>query len=460
MLLPLLLSLFAQAGPAQPADRSASIADFAERDDGARSLGLSAGSTSTPVGAFFLSPPPIGYAFGLRPSALQMLITGIGTGYDEPLVLQFPLKAGFKAPLLVAFHKFGAKESDPFTDSNFPAECAQRNWFLLSSLGATKKGFSSVASQANREAALNWVVDTFGAQIDSDRIYAVGFSMGGGSALNYAARHQAPSDLQFAAVANHTGTISLEHAWLHESLPVHEVMQFWFGGSPFAQPFAFQRSSVMSFVSASLTPNPTRSMCANIRHLPTLMVNVDNDPVTYLIEQTQIYYAYMNSLGAPVEYVQLAGNTHDWKTVDAGLICDFLGDHVRQPLGLAGQTLADRSGAWAWFEVEQQAVGQFTPFGWEFIPDWNLLILSDTSNLARITFDAVASPLDPTLGLTVQLNAKDFFADQVRLLGYPQAPSQVLRDEIVTSAWGYDAVAGAVTLFEADTQVHAWRILP
>jgi len=474
MLTALLLSLLVQgAAPlqsgstgAQAAPRSDSLTGHVDADastfaaNDPLQLGMTASQPSVHTSVSVLSPPPIGYQFGLRPRVLQVLLTSTATGFEEPLLLQVPVKNAPLQPMLVAFHKFGANEDDVWNNTKLPLECAKRNWFLLSSLGASKKSFASVESQLNREEALAWVLKHYSRRIDRTRIYGAGFSMGGGSLLSYAARHQAQDDVRFAALVNHTGTVSLEHAWVNEVQEIHDVMVFWFGGSPFAKPFEFQRSSVLSFASSALTPVPDQSMCTNLTHVPMLVLNAAQDPIDYLVTQTQIFFAYMNSLGAQVDYLQLPGDEHAWDTIDAADLCDFLSSYTLQPLPLAGKLLADRSGGWFWFDIDQDVPGSFTPVEWEFIPDWNLVSILNTRNLSRLSLDVAASPLDVTKGVSVQVSAADFVADVVELRGYTQPPSQVLRDSKPTNAWSYDPVEGKVTLFESDTQLHAWRVMP
>jgi dienelactone hydrolase len=471
MFTPLLLTLFAQglaapqaARPSAPSVPQApidSITRYADPTEDPLELGFAPGaSAAAPQGIVWMSPPPIGYQFGLRPTTVNMLLTGLDTGFDETFYLQLPLKQGVKSPLLMAFHKYGSGEIDIFQNTKFPFECAKRNWFMLASLGAAKINFSSVESQLNYDAVLDWVMANFGERIDTERIYGVGFSMGGGAALSYAARHQGPDDLQFAALVNHTGGVVLEHTWAKEVSAVHDAMIFWFGGSPFQKPFNFQRSSVLSFAPGTLTPVADQSMCTNIAHVPMLMMNADNDPISYLVEQTQIFFALMNSLGAPVSYFQVDGNTHTWSSLDAKLACDFMTGFTRPAPPLKGKALADRSGDWFWFDVKQDTTGKFTPFQWEIIPDWNLLAITETKNLQRIAIDLTASPLNPALGLTVQVSSKDFFADIIDLDGFLGMPSAVLRDTVPTSAWSYDPIKQRVTLFEQDTALHNWRILP
>lgn len=471
MLTPLLLALFTQGLAAPHTERPSvpsvtkapmdSITRYADETEGPLELGLAPSAPGTsPQGIFWMSPPPIGYQFGLRPTSVNMLLTGLSTGFDETFYLQLPLKQGVKSPLLMAFHKYGSSEIDIYKNTKFPLECAKRNWFMLASLGAAKINFSSVESQLNYDAVLDWVMTNFGERIDTDRIYGVGFSMGGGAALSYAARHQGPDDLQFAALVNHTGGVALEHTWINEVNAVHDAMIFWFGGSPFQKAFNYQRSSVLSFAPGTLTPVQDQSMCTNIAHLPMLMLNADHDPIGYLIEQTQIFYALMNSLGAPVSYLQVDGNMHTWSSLDAKAACDFLTGFTRPAPPLKGKALADRAGEWFWFDIKQDSTGKFTPFEWEIIPDWNLLAITNTKNLQRVSVDVAKSPLNPALGLTVQVSSKDFFADIVDLDGYAAMPSAVLRDTVPTSAWSYDPVKGRVTLFEQDTALHNWRILP
>ena len=162
------------------------------------------------------------------------------TAFAEEFFVQLPPSPSktTRSPLLVAFHKFGSTALDIPVNTDFEQECFNRNWFLVAPLGASPKSFSSISSQANTEVVIELMVDRFGAYIDSNRIYGVGFSMGGGNVMNYAARHVDPSRPMFAAIINHTGPVSLRQNYIEQ--PKNQfILDIWYGGSPDQFPFKY-----------------------------------------------------------------------------------------------------------------------------------------------------------------------------------------------------------------------------
>lgn len=469
MLLPLALALAAQV-PSTPPPTEAprerrevhSLIDTADPDDDPLSLGT---LPRTPFGrsAFSITvvnPISLGWTLGGRPNTLDIVLTSLSSGFDESFHLQLPMKIGAqKRPMLVVFHKYGSKANDPYLHTTFPLECSKRNWFMLTALGATKKSFSSLPSQDNRGDVLDWVMSVYGSQIDTNRLYGVGFSMGGGSVVNWAARHQDPNGLRLAALVDHTGGVALEDTWANEVPAIHDVLKFWFGGPPGQFPFEYQRSSALSFLPGSKTADQLKSMGTNLVHVPMKIVHADNDPLTYLVEQTEAFRDFMQSLGGTVVYEEVPNNIHDWNTLDEEAACDFLeGYSLTTPL--SGDTLADRDGRWFWFDVTQDFAGAFTPFTWSIDSSANKLKLANTANLKRIGLDLDEAPLSASSPLTIELKAADFFADIVDFDGYPGAPSLVERDGVFSSAWAWDPISKRLSLFEQDTQKHVWKITP
>ena len=122
------------------------------------------------------------------------------TGTDELFSLYVPSSpSGQARPLIVGFHGFGVSHLDfSYYNTDILAEAAARDWFVLAPiqinpvLNTGDISFGSAESQLNVEHVLNYVLDEW--PIDLDRIYGIGFSMGGGNAVSYAARHRDRSD--------------------------------------------------------------------------------------------------------------------------------------------------------------------------------------------------------------------------------------------------------------------------
>jgi len=373
------------------------------------------------------------------------------------------------APLLVAFHKFGVSQNDIVNRTTFFPEAFARGWYCVAPLGASQVSFNSLESQINVQAVLSWVTSMYA--IDTTRVYAAGFSMGGGCALGYAERHLDPSGIRFAAIANHTGTIALAHAWANEpddndaddnlpnfgeNLEVPDILEFWYGGAPQAVPFAYTRCSSMDLDPNLGTVAAGTDMSRNIAHVPVLNWVAAADPNLYLYEQTDQFHKHIRAQNPQNTLIIVPGNNHTWNTLDENAVCNWLAQFTLQTPTQAS-TLADADGVWFYFQLEQDAPGTFTPFTWNIFTPSNTFMLSGTSNLKRLRVDTSATGLLTTTPLTVFLSSSD--GDDVIFEDYTSAPSLVTRDGLAT-AISYDALSGRVTLHETDSAPHTWRIFP
>src|SRR6185503_13512505 len=143
-----------------------------------------------------------------EPGLYDVTLNNTGSGYEERFLLQVPLVAtSTPAPMLVVFHKFGVSHWDAFYNTSFITEARNRGWYLVAPLGASGVSFGSIESQVNTRAALEIVTELY--NVDKTRVYGVGFSMGGGNVVSYAARNLDPQRIMFAAICDHTGGISL-----------------------------------------------------------------------------------------------------------------------------------------------------------------------------------------------------------------------------------------------------------
>lgn len=382
-----------------------------------------------------------------------------GTGYTEKFLLQEAGVVGAR-PLLVVFHKFGNSAYDVLQNTSFFAQAARRGWYCIAPLGASGVHFSSIESQINTRAALNWVANRFA--LDPSRIYAVGFSMGGGAALNYAARHVDPSGLMFAAVVNLSGTLSLKDTYVNDP-GVQYILDFWFGnGTPgSASAWELERSSLISFDPLTLQPESGNDLARNLMHIDTRTVTATGD-FPYLITQNNVLHDHFLSLGAaPTQHSLYAVNypSHSWDMVSEKSVCDWL--RTRQlVLPTAGNTLADENQRYFHFTVAQDAAGAFTPFTWNVQAGANSLALSNTANLQRVTVARIDAGLSATQPLTLLLSTADGLADEVRISDWPSLPSDVLRDGVSSALWSYDALAAELSVSEFDGGPHTWVVVP
>jgi pimeloyl-ACP methyl ester carboxylesterase len=384
-----------------------------------------------------------------------------GAGYVEKFLVA-PVAGSVPRPLLVAFHKFGNSAYDILYNTQYFAEGQSRGWHVVAPLGASGVHFSSIESQINTEAVLHWTTVHF--PVDKTRVYAVGFSMGGGAALNYAARHLDPNGVMFAAVVNHTGVVSLEDAYVNEP-GAQSIFDFWFGdGTPgSAEPWKLQRSSLLSFDPVTLQVDPTTDLARNLMHLWTRTIYANQDPVWYLHTENDVLHTHLANYGSQFGQHALyvfPGTTHSWDTLNAHAACDWLRTkRLRMPK--SGNTLADSDDVYFYFTVTQDQGGAFTPFIWNLDPPSNMLSLSGTANLHQLAVDVVAAALSPLTPCTVSMATADGLADIVRLRGWNHLPINVLRDGVATTSWSYDAQTGDLTLSEFDgAATHVWQVIP
>jgi hypothetical protein len=429
--------------------------------------------TAVPNGATYLGGGYLdihGSAF--RKNLFEFTIGSPASGWAETFLLQRPLvPVAQEMPLLVVWHKFGSSHLDAQFNTDFLAEAESRGWFVVAPLSAATKHFGSTEAEINTEVVLDFVLNYFGNEIDNDRIYSVGFSMGAGASLSYAANHVDPSKPMFAAIVTHTGGGALEHTYATspddddvddnlqtgQNLETPDILDFWFGGSPAAFPFEYQRHSVMSIDGFGVVDHAT-SMITNLVHMPINTWYAVNDPKIAILTQTQIIQSeFLSTYGGTSVVTQIPGAAHTWNTVDEVAVLDWL-EQFTLNIPTSGSTLADENGIWFHFDVEQDATGAFTPFDWNVDVATNTLTIENTGNLQRISVDTAGAGLDPAAALTLVTGTADATGDEIRFLGVTSAPTAVTRDTVADPNWVYDSQAQTLTIMEADGLPHTWAV--
>jgi pimeloyl-ACP methyl ester carboxylesterase len=435
-------------------------------------------STGEPTGIRSLPPPSSGPPqSGASPSGEALIYftvhfgggpKGTGTGYAEDFMVYAPITSTKPRPMLVIFHKYGVGYLDGWVNTTFFQECLKRGWYGVCPTEASGVHFSSIEGQKNVEKVLGWMVDNF--DVDPDRIYGVGFSMGGGAATNYAARHLDPGDSMFAALVDHTGGVALKDTYLNESGPPgwpypQFVLDYWFGNGTqgSAEPWKLARSSVINFDPQTLEVETAEDLAGNLAHVPIKVTRASNEPpaTAYLTTQCDVFVDhFQNTVGGTVleEIVSYSG--HSWAMLDEKQTLNWLSQFdLRLPTN--GDVLADEDGqVFFHFRVFQDAAGAFTSFHWSVNEAQNKVLLSNTKNLLRTEVDLARAGLDTGIPLLVVLEGMDG-PDDALLEGYPATPSQVLRDGVpITTNWTYDPQEQELLIEEFETGTHTWRVEP
>jgi len=405
------------------------------------------------------------------PNAYNVRLSNTGSGFAESFILQVPSVAPRgPAPMLVAFHRYGVSHADAFLTTQFPQECERRGWYFVAPLGGHQRHFSSLVSQINTQRVLEFVCSRYA--IDQERIYGVGFSMGGGAVATYAARHLDPDAPHFAAIINHSGTVSIAHAFAAEpddddaddgpapggaNLEASDLIEYWNGGNPATSSYSFNRDSTIDLDPSTGLVGPDTDLARNLGCMKVMTVLATGDTNPYISTQTQAWLGQLAERGVDNTFISVPYVGHSWNALDAYAACDWL-DPIRWTEPTHGNELADEDGqAIHRFRVDQDQTGQFTPFQWLADATANRLTIWATSNLRRVTVDAQALGLAYVGTLKWNQNSSDKTDDELVLTNLPYQPALVLRDGLPV-AYEYDEQLGTCHLIGPGGGTHMWQV--
>lgn len=437
-------------------------------------------ATAAPASSEFGSPLVVPSAGG---TAYSLKLRIPSTGLEELFSLHVPaLAPGVERPMVVGFHSFRRTHLEVSLGTDLMTEAAARGWFFLapvqrSAVGDPLINYGSVQSQEHVEVLMRWVMDIYA--VDPDRVYGVGHSMGGGSAMSYAARHRDRDAGAFAAVANHTGTVGVSNVWDVEPV-VRPDLELLFGGTPAQEPFEYQRSSTVELdQNGALIPGG-RHMATNLSFVDTRTYYATNDSLTYLVTQSQSLTAFMQSLPfAMYEEVQVVAppdclnlppgfpEGHCWESVDTVALYDWFETKSLVANPPFGSCLADRSGGWHGFELVQDQQGEFSSFDFVVDRTQDLIEVTSMANVSGLAFDLSAKGLSPASRFKVRVSSADFTGHFVSITGLSARPSLVTRGGLGTlercssspfPSWCYDDATGVLTLLEPVGALGDWEI--
>ena len=416
--------------------------------------------TQSSLGGTFVNPFTPALDIGVMPGRmLQITMNFPGQTWQEEFVLGIPRRVRYPAPVLTLFHGYGEEPAQVVQNTALVQDAMARGWVVYIPLGAHKFNYGIEYAQRNIELSFEFLGSRL--PLDLDRIYAVGFSMGGGAAASYAARHLDPEGVRFAAVVNHTGTASLRATYHTSNATNLFESPLMFGASPDVAPFAYLQSSTVDLDHISLGTDAAGEMASNLSHVPVLHWYAQFDPLQSILDQTNALHDRLLVRGGDSSQTVVSSSLHSWSTLDPTATLDWLQQHTLQTPqpGDVTRTLADRSGRWHDLDIVQTQAGAMTPILWSAQPATDTLYLIEMENVDSVALDlgdvGLAAPRD----LSVVVQTVDTSAPEIVLSGVPAAPTDVRRRGTSTNSWAY--ANGQLTLFELGTAGWAdWTIEP
>ncbi|HIF41345.1 MAG TPA: hypothetical protein EYQ74_09635 [Planctomycetes bacterium] len=379
-----------------------------------------------------------------------------GSTWSESFLVGFPNNPVQPTPVLVLFHGYGETPQDVLANSDFFEMGMKRGWIVIAPLGAHTYNYGIEYSQLNVEAALEMLAGTIapslGLTVDADRFYAVGFSMGGGGAASFVARHADTCDgLHFAGAAIHTGSTSLSYTyWSTPSIQSTFDSALMFGGPPNdpTLTFDYTRCSASDIDWTTGLVDPATDMVRDLTHMPVLSYYADQDPNATLIAQTTATHHQFRKRGGKGRLIHSPQNKHDWQTLKERRVFRMFRHAFQAPTTLT-RTLADRDGDWHGFNITQATARVFSPFRWVVLPSANSFVVDEVANIQNLK---LARPTDvglnPDADLELIFDSADHVPLEIVIGEIDDQPSDVWLAGVPTSSWSYDAASKELTLFE------------
>jgi len=369
--------------------------------------------------------------------------------YPERILVQLPVgfaqKPFAERAVVVGFHSYSVSEKDVFLNTDLPFEAARRGWMLVAPYGLTDTSFASPQTQASLEAVFHVLYGIV--PFNYRRVYAVGFSMGGLSALSFGMRHLDPRQLQFAGIVVHTGTLDMPRAfeeapgWLQQKLSNARH----FKGSLEAAPFEYERVSPIQLLDDGPV-DPDRAPVLNLDDRPIYLHANLADPQVDLVEGMWALATFLQQRGAWVveNLVHEPAAGHHWASLDLAPALDFVSQHdLGGPAEPSMELFVDRPGRWRHSEVEALLAGAFGRFRLELAPlqgeSLNSFALLETRDVDELRLRLGELGLSAGETLRFQHESADGTADLLRLAGYAQAPRSVELADGTPVGWSWAA---------------------
>ena len=213
-------------------------------------------------------------------------------------------------PILVVFHQWGGNENSTYY-TTFDEEANDRGWIFLSPYGGSSNNYNHQGAQEMVKNEIIWMQQNY--NIDSNRIYMVGGSMGGASGMIYANNHLNPDEPMVAATASGSGILDCERRAIE--MDGNNSMIEWFGGNWDEVPFEYHRNSAIYFLDSN------QSMHINLQYTPLYFdFGITEPHRTHAEEMYEIMLEYNNNMWIDTE----PAGSHGFSVMDEAHVCEWL----------------------------------------------------------------------------------------------------------------------------------------
>jgi len=278
-------------------------------------------------------------------------------------------------PLLIAFHQWGGNHMSTIS-TNFDEEANLRNWIFMSPFGGSSNNYNHQEAQDMVKKAIEWLMDNY--NIDKNKIYAVGGSMGGASGMIYVNNHLNPNEPMIAATASASGILDCERRAME--MDGNNSMTEWFGGNYDEVPFEYHRNSAIYFADS------TQSMHYNLKYTPLYFDFGTTEPHrTHAEEMYQIMDGYNSNMWID----QDPAGSHGFTVFDENHVCDWLSQFELIDNPDAINVNLDESSRAYWLEVnnDEQIENEFMKIiaSRQTYEDSLVINIEETQNIAYNT---------------------------------------------------------------------------
>jgi acetyl esterase/lipase len=368
---------------------------------------------------------------------------GTGTFLSEIFRYQLPVgydPEGPELPLIVAYHGFGSSVNSVDDSTTLDEEANARNWIYVAPTGIDDKLFGSPICQQHVEVVIQWMLDNF--QVDADRIYMVGFSMGGGVAANFSSRRRDPDGIMIAALGCVSGAFDWTQTWTLADGMLQDWLEnnFNFEGNPAQKAFNYKQASGLFFDPFSYPPLPgdiieLNSMTVNLEHMPTYLTYDVDDPLNEIPDTVEALDALLISLGATTLKTVQSGTIdpdtllpapHSWAVLDETEMYDFFEGKTVERHPESFSAMQDLGGNLSWASTIQRQSQEFTYITGVSDPIGGTLTISDVTNAVSVEVDAGLAGISGIWPVRVTASSADDLGFTLRLTGFDQEPSYLL----------------------------------
>jgi pimeloyl-ACP methyl ester carboxylesterase len=368
---------------------------------------------------------------------------GTGTAIGESFRYQVPVPYdafGPPLPMVIAYHGYGASAGSVHPATTIDEEANARGWFYFAPTGLDDQLFGTPPCQQNVDAALQWMLDHF--NIDRDRLYMVGFSMGGGVAANYVAQHRDPDRTMIAALGIVSGTYDWEQTYNIGTSGLKALMEnpYNFGGNPVAKAFRYHAASDLRFLPSTYPPlpgtfDPPRAMATNLGSTPTYVVWDVNDTVPEVTKQGPLLVSTLQAANTQMHFHTVSGTvnpgngqpaTHSWAVLDEVELFDFFDGKVvdRTPADFAAQL--EKTANVSWLHVEQRFAELFTYADGSADAEDGSVVVDQVSNARVVRADTGMAGLTGEGPFDVYAESANAGSFQLELTGFECPPAYLL----------------------------------